>query len=79
MIDFNAKIYRAVALPIPIVEVVYFIPHKIVFNAKIYRGVAQLVAYLTGGQVVASSSLVTPTIEYQALTRLTCKSFFYLV
>ncbi len=26
-----------------------------------YRGVAQLVAYLTGGQGVASSSLVTPT------------------
>ncbi len=79
MIDFNAKIYRGVALPIAIVEVVYFIPHKIVFNAKIYRGVAQLVAYLTGGQVVASSSLVTPTIEIQALTRLTSKSLFRLV
>lgn len=34
-----------------------------VYNNISYRGVAQVVARLTGGQEVASSSLVTPTIH----------------
>lgn len=38
-----------------------------VYNNISYRGVAQVVARLTGGQEVASSSLVTPTIHKEPL------------
>ena len=43
---------------------------------KAYRGVAQLVAHLTGGQGVAGSSPVTPTIQSVFLDTLFFIPFF---
>ncbi len=42
-------------------RVLYGVWVQVPLLAPNFRGVAQLVAYLTGGQVVAGSSPVTPT------------------
>ena len=45
------------------------IQKHIVNNLNYYRGIAQLVAHLSGGQGVMSSSLVTPTKKERFLNR----------